>query len=151
MRSATAVTRIVGGALLGLLVSAIPAQAQLAVGEWTRTDPGGKGMTMTVTPCCNGGYRLTYHVPIAPGQPPLVMTVDSPMDGTEVPTTVGGKPTAQTMAVKRIDAHHYAGVVKQNGQPYLTAKSTLSADGKTLTVEDSMADATKVTEIWVKK
>ena len=46
------------------------------------------------------------------------------MDGTEVPTMSAGKPNT----------------------------ATLSADGKTLTVEDTIASGrVKVTEIWTKK
>ena len=106
---------------------------------------------MTAETCCKGGYRLTYRVPIGSGQPPLIVTVDLPMDGTEVPTMTAGKPTGQTMSAKRVDDHHFTGVVKQNGQLSLTNNATLSADGKTLTVEDKVAGGQTVTETWVKK
>jgi hypothetical protein len=152
MRLATVVARFFcGAAFLWTLGWGRPAYAQIGVGEWARTDAAGKGMTMTVESCCKGGYRLTYHVPIGNGQPPLILSVDLPIDGTEVPTLSGGKPTGQTMSMKRVDDHHYTGVVKQNGQPYLTSTATLSADGKTLTVEDKTADSQKVIETWVKK
>jgi hypothetical protein len=153
MRFATVVTRFVcGAAFLWTLGWASPAHAQLGVGEWVRTDAAGKGMTMTVAACCKGGFRLTYQVPIGNGQPPLILTVDLPMDGTEVPTLVAGKPTGQTMSATRVDDRHYTGVVKQNGKPTLTANATLSADGKTLTVEDTLADTKqKVIETWEKK
>ena len=108
-------------------------------------------MTMTVASCCNGGYRLTYHVPIQGGQP-LTLTVDLPMDGTEAPVMSGGKPTGQTMSAKRLDDHHYTGIAKQNGQLSLTNSATLSADGKTLTVIDTIGvSKQKVTEVWSKK
>src|SRR5215470_14852878 len=117
MRSTTVVARFMcGAAVLWMIAWASPAHAQLAVGDWVRTDAEGGGMTMTVAACCNGGYRLTYHVPIGRGQPPVTLTVDLPMDGTDVPTVSGGKPTGQTMAVKRVDDRHYTGVVKQNGK-----------------------------------
>ena len=106
---------------------------------------------MTVETCCKGGYRLTYHVPIGSEQPPLILTVDLPMDGTEVPTMMAGKPTGQTMSAKRVDDRHYTGVVKQNGQLSLTNNATLPADGKTLTVEDKVAGGQTVTETGVKK
>jgi len=108
-------------------------------------------MTMNVAACCKGGYRLTYHVPVANGQPPLILTVDLPADGTDVPVLSGGQPTGQTMSLKRVDDHHYTGVVKQNGGPSLTSSATLSADGKTLTVEDTLTSNRKVVETWVKK
>jgi hypothetical protein len=140
-----------GAALLWTLGWGSPAPAQLAVGEWARTDARGKGMTMTVTLCCKGGYRLTYHVPIGNGQPPLILTVDLPMDGSEAPTLSGSKPTGQTMAAKRLDDRHYTAVVKQNGQPVLTSTATLSADGRSMTIEDTLTDNKEVVETWVKK
>src|SRR5262245_63931601 len=152
MRSAPVVRRFLcGAAVAWTIASGSPAHAQLAVGDWVRTDAGGGGMTMTVAACCKGGYRLTYHVPIGNGQPPMLLTVDLPMDGTEVPTLSGGKPTGQTMSAKRVDDRHYTGVVKQNGQPYLTSSATLSTDGKTMTIEDRLTDNQKVIETWVKK
>lgn len=152
MRHVTLGTRFISGvAFLSTLGWTSAAHAQLAVGEWVRTDAQGGGMTMTVAACCNGGYRLTYHVPIGSGQPPLTLTVDLPMDGTEAPTLSAGKPTGQTMSAKRVDDHHYTGIVKQDGRPYLTSNATLSADGKTMTVEDTLASRQKVIEIWVKK
>ena len=152
MRSATAVTHIVfGAAFLSTLAWSSAAHAQIGVGEWARTDAAGGGMTMTVASCCSGGYRLTYHVPVQGGQP-LTLTVDLPMDGTEAPVVSGGKPTGQTMSAKRLDDHHYTGVMKQNGQLSLTNSATLSADGKTLTVIDTIgASKLKVTEVWSKK
>ena len=63
-----------------------------------------------------------------------------------------GKPTGQTMSAKRVDDRHYTGIVKQNGQPYLTSNATLSADGKTMTIEDTLTGTNqKVIETWVKK
>ena len=151
MRSTTALTRFIASLSFLWAVSwASPAHAQIGVGEWVRTDKDGGGMTMTVEACCKGGYRLTYRIPIGNGQPALIVTVDLPMDGTEVPTMSAGKPTGQTMSAKRIDDRHYTGVVKQNGKITLTNTATLSADGKTLTVEDKVAGLT-VTETWAKK
>jgi len=74
------------------------------------------------------------------------------MDGTDVPTLSGGKPTGQTMSAKRGDDRHFTGVVKQNGQTSLTNKATLSADGKSLMVEDTLAGSNlKVIETRAKK
>jgi hypothetical protein len=153
MRSAPSVTHFIcGAAFLSTLGWSSPAHAQIGVGEWARTDAAGGGMTMTVAACCKGGYRLTYHMPVANGQPALTVIVDLPMDGTEVPTLSAGQPTGQTMSAKRVDDHHFTGVVKQNGQPSLTSKATLSSDGKILTVEDTLVKSNlKVIEIWAKK
>ena len=153
MRSATVVTPFTcGAAVLLALAMAAPARAQLGLGEWARTDKEGGGMTLTVAACCSGGYRLTYRIPVGNGQPPLIVTVDLPLDGTEVPTMSAGKPTGQTMSAKRIDDRRLTGVVKQNGKLTLTNTATLSADGRTWTVEDTMAGSNfKVVEIWTKK
>ena len=65
------------------------------------------------------------------------MTVDSPMDGREAPVLVGGKPSGETMAIKRVDDRHYSAVVKMNGKPFGTSNGTVSADGKTMTVDSA--------------
>ena len=146
--------RFVGLAVMAFAVgSASTLRAQLGVGTWVRQADASMpaGMTMTVQPCCNGGFRLTYHAG------PVVLTVDSPFDGTEVPVLIGGKPSGETMAIKRVDAHHTSTVLKMNGQPFGTSRSTLSADGKTLTVENNITFAAggrtsgHQTETWVRK
>jgi hypothetical protein len=145
---------VVGVVFLGAVGSASLAHAQIGVGTWARTDAAGAGLglTMTVDTCCNGGFRLTYHLPAAPGQPPVSMIVDSPMNGTEVPALVGGKPSGQTMAIKRVDDHHYTAVMKMGGQTTATSTATLSADGRTLTIESVMgAGGAAQKETWVLK
>jgi hypothetical protein len=102
--------------------------AQLGAGTWVRTDVQGKG----------------------------IVRVDSPMDGSEVPALVGGKPSGETMAIKRIDERHYSAVIERGGQPAGTSNGTVSPDGKSLTVETISqagpgAPPKKVTETWVKK
>ena len=158
MRSETMIRRAIGVVVfLGAVGSASVAHAQIGVGTWERTDKGGIGMTMTVSVCCNGGRRLVYHIPSIGGQPEATMSVDSPFNGSDVPALVGGKPSGETMAITRVDDRHYNAVLKMNGQPFGTSSATLSADGKTLTVESAMsmgaggAPGSKQTEIWVKK
>ena len=156
MRFVAATSRVIDTIAFLLAVGwASQAHAQLAVGTWARTDLAAVGMTMTVEVCCNGGLRLTYHVPAMGGQPAATMTVDSPMNGTEVPVLVNGKPSGETMAIKRVDDHHISGVVKMNGQPYGTSSTTISADGKSATTESISqtpgGKPQKTTETWVKK
>jgi hypothetical protein len=80
-------------------------------------------------------------------QPATTLTVNSPMDGTEVPALVGGKPSGETMAIKRVDDHHYSAVVKMSGKPFGTSNGTVSADGKTMTVESVSQGGGKVEKI----
>jgi hypothetical protein len=112
-------------------------------------------MTLTVEACCNGGLRLTYHIPAMGDQPAATLTVDSPMDGTEVPVLLNDKPSGETMALKRVDASHMSGVVKMNGQLFVTSSSTLAADGKSATTESITqmpgGKTQKVIETWVKE
>ena len=143
-------------ALSGFIAAfAVPnaVHAQLGVGTWQRqSDKGSKGvaaMTMTVEPCCNGGYRLTYHIGI--GDTKSVMKVESPFDGTAVPVFVDGKPSGETMAIKRVDDRHTSTTMTMNGKPFGTSKGTLSADGKTLSVINVMQSGGTQTEVWVKK
>ena len=146
---------IVAAVFLTAIAWSNAAFAQLTVGTWIRTDGKGKGITMTVEKCCNGGERLVWHIPAMGNQPPTTMTVESPMDGTDVPALVDGKPSGETMALKRIDDHHYSSVIKMDGKPFGTGKSTISPDGKTITVESVMgspgSQPTPMIETWVKK
>jgi hypothetical protein len=146
---------ICGVAFLSAVGWANQAGAQFGVGStWVRTDARGKGITMTVEACCKGGLRLVYQIPGVATQPAATLSVDSPMDGTEAVVVVGGKPSAETMAIKRVDDHHYSTVVKMSGQLFGTSNGTVSADGKTMTVESvSQKPGTveKIIETWVRK
>jgi hypothetical protein len=131
--------------------------AQIGVGVWVRqpttTAPG--DMTMTVETCCNGGRRLTYSFKI--GTDTFAMIVESPFNGAEVPVLLNGKPSGETMAIKRVDEFHLEAVLKMDGKLFGTSKSTLSADGRTLTVENNITFAAAnqtigvQTEVWKKK
>ena len=128
----SAAKRVAGAAALCALLSFTSLSAQLGVGTWVKQGDSG---------------------------PALAMTVESALDGKESPVLLmGGKPSGETMAITRIDAHHLSTVLKMNGQPYGTSKATLSADGKTLTVENEVTKpavpgqpAGKTTEVWVRK
>jgi hypothetical protein len=152
MTSMRTTTRLIClAAFLSLVAWANQANAQWAVGTtWIRTDDAGKGMTLSISACCNGGYRLTYQMPPMGAQPAMVLTVDSPLDGTDVPALMAGKPSGQSMALKRVDDRHYTAVVKMNGQPMMTSNGVVSADNKTMTVE-SVSQGGKIIETWVRK
>jgi hypothetical protein len=142
-------------AFLSAMGWAHQAHAQFGVGStWLRTDAQGKGITMTVEACCNGGLRLTYQIPPIANQPAMTMSVDSPMDGTEAPVLFGGKPSAETMAIKRVDDHHYSAVLNMSGKPFGASNGTVSADGKSMTVESVSqggGQVMKIIETWVRK
>jgi hypothetical protein len=117
-----------------------------------RTDAKGKGIILSVEACCNGGLRFVWQIPSMGGQPASTMTVDSPMNGTEAPVLVGGKPTGETMAIRRVDDHHYGATVTMNGKLFGTSNGTVSADNKTMTVESVYGTGSQKTiETWVRK
>jgi hypothetical protein len=74
-----------------------------------------------------------------------------------VPVMVGGKPSGETMAIKKLDDRHTFTVIKMNGQPFGTSKCEIAADGRTLNVENETPSvatgnpAVKSTEIWNRK
>jgi hypothetical protein len=155
MRSLTAKRVIWVVAFLSSVGWVNQAHAQFGVGTtWLRTDAQGKGITMKVEACCSGGLRLTYQIPPIGNQPAMTLTVDSPMDGRDAPALFAGKPSGETMAIKRLDDHHYNAVVKMNGQPFSTSNGTVSADSKTITVEtvsQGGGNAVKIIETWIRQ
>jgi hypothetical protein len=90
------------------------------------------------------GWKLTYKLvgPDAPGT--NVSTVLTPLDGKDVPVLVEGKPSGQTMGIKKIDSRHTVGVVKFQGKKMGISKGELSPNGKVLTVETDYADSNPI-------
>lgn len=132
------------------------ASAQLEIGTWVRKSTSGSpAMTMKIESCCGGGRKLTYNLTM--GGTAAMLTLSTKLDGSEAAVLMNGKPSGETMAIKRVDGHHVVSVLKMNGSKFGTSKATLSADGKTLTVESDYTAAVggnqagKTTEIWVKQ
>lgn len=144
-----------GLTLLGALVGTRPLHAQVEVGTWVRkVGPATPGVvTMTITACCGAGRHIEFRM----NGGATVMTVESQLDGREAPVLVDGKPSGETMAIRRVDAHHTSTVVTLNGQPFGTSKATLSADGRTITVDNDFTPSVggqqsgKFTEVWVRE
>ena len=134
------------------LVSARRAEAQLEIGTWVKTATANMPeLRIKIEACCGGGRRLTYL--IATGATKTTLTIDTKLDGAEVPVVVDGKPTAETMIIKRVDAHHATNILKMNGKLFASSTATLSADGKTLTVvtDNTGGPMGKQTDIYVKQ
>ena len=156
MTSVTAKRVVCGIVIVWALDSASSLRAQIPIGTWVKqSEASAVGvLTMTVEACCNGGRRLIYRIN---GSGDVLMTVESPMDGRDVPVLVAGKPSGETMGIKLVDDHHLLAVVKMDGKPFGTSNGTLSADGKTLTVENEYTSEAggqpvgKQTETWVRK
>ena len=152
--------RVINGILvklLGILLLAgasTSAQAQFAVGTWVqKSGPLAGKISMKVEMCCGSGRRFSYFFK---GNPAAMMIIESALDGSEVPVLVGGKPSGETMAIKRIDSRHMLTDIKMNGKAFGTSRAELSADGNMVTVENTTAgnagqEPSTTTEIWVKQ
>jgi len=113
-------------------------------GTWVlREPPKGGRLTMTVEEV-GSGWKLTYKLvgPDAPGT--IVSTVLTLLDGKDVPVLVEGKPSGQTMGIKKIDSRHTVGVVKFQGKEMGISKGELSPNGKVLTVETDYATSNPI-------
>jgi hypothetical protein len=102
------------------------------------------------------GWKLTYRL-VGPGAQEGVTTVVTQLDGKDAPILINGKPSGQTMAIRKIDSHHTFTVLKSQGKEAGTSKAELSADGKVLKVENIMGGPgspgtpTKSVVYWDKK
>jgi hypothetical protein len=84
-----------------------------------------------------GGIKLTSDGTDADGKP-MHGGYTSKFDGKDVPWT--GNPMADTASPKRIDDNTYENVWKKAGKVTVTAKVSVSKDGKTLTVSQTGTD-----------
>ena len=124
----------------------------LGNGTWVRRpNKDGPSSTMVIE-AAGSGRKLTFKVPVASGGT-STMIVTTQLDGKDAPVSVDGKPSGETMAIRLIDDHHAINVIKMNGNPMLTQKSELSADGKVIKVESTsmVPGAQYGTEYWDKK
>jgi hypothetical protein len=147
--------RLTRGIAIFAIMWAGPLHAQLEVGTWVRTPTKAMpdSMTMKIEVCCGGGRRLSYSL----AKQAIVMLVETKLDGSEAPVLINGKPSGETMAITRVDAHHADTILRMNGKEFGTSKATLSTDGKTLSVINDCASTVgcmplgKSTETWVRQ
>ena len=83
------------------------------------------------------GVKLSSEGTDAAGKP-MKGSYTSKFDGKDVAWT--GNPMADTAAPKRVDANNYENVWKKAGKVTVTARVSVSADGKTLTVTQNGVD-----------
>jgi hypothetical protein len=138
-----------------LSLSSVVGADSLWNGTWIlRGSTPGSSLTMKVEEV-GTGWKLTHRV-VGPDAPAAstVSTVLTPLDGKEVPVLVNGKPTGQTMGIKKIDSRHTVTVMKFQGKEMSVSKTEISPNGKILTVETEYAawnpigPAAKQIEYW---
>jgi hypothetical protein len=140
-----------------LLVAAAPAvAADSPVGTWVRQtskdETGLPQMILIIERWGASGAKLTYRV----AGVDKLMTISSPMDGSDVPVLLAGKPTGQTTGIKLVDEHHAKAVQKMKGKVVGTSTATLSEDFTKMTVENDFTAAPdrklgRSTEVWLRR
>ena len=152
--SRTTLRFLAAAAVLFALEARAPLHAQLEIGTWVQRSGPSKDMMLKIEACCHGGRRLSYMLA---GNPDVMLQLESALDGSEAPVLSKGKPTGETMAIKRVDQYHVVNTLKMDGKQFGTSTATLSPDGKTLTVETDITFAAggqaigKQKEVWIKK
>ena len=127
-----------------LSLSSIVGAESLWSGTWILREPSqGSRLMMTVEEV-GTGWKLTYNVVglAAPGS--TVSTVLTPLNGNDVPVLVNGKPSGQTMGIRRIDSRHTVTVLKFQGVETGISKAELSPKGKVLKIETDYADSNPI-------
>jgi len=124
----------------------------MPIGTWVRRANQDGGSATMIIEAAGTGRKLTFKVKVAGGgTSTLIVTTQG--DGKDAPVSVDGKPSGETMAIRRVDDRHTINIIKMNGNPMGTQKSELSADGKVIKVESSRAvpGAQNSIEYWDKK
>ena len=146
--------RLLNIALVIWLVALVPIlhADQIPVGNWARRPTKDGGSATMLVEAAGTGQKLTFKVAIANGGT-ATMVVTTQFDGKDATVFVDGKPSGETMAISKVDDHHVTNVLKMNGNPFVTQKSELSADGKVIKTESisMVAGAPNSVEYWDKK
>ena len=131
-----------------ILVAAVLATTQTKdpfVGTWrlnlakSKYSPGpGPKSTTSTYEAAGKGYKVSVKTEPASG-PTQQWSYTSNLDGKDAPIT-GNNPSADTTAVKRIDANTLEIVNKKGGKITTTQKNVVSADGMTRTVTTTGVD-----------
>ena len=125
--------------LLALLLTLPLSAADPLYGVW-KTRPSGKPgdtskQTVTIEPVADG-IKFTTDIDFGSGAVGMSTTYVTKLDGAEVPVYSAGK-VVMTLRGKKTGPNTYEGSVAGPGGTG-TSKTTLSADGKTMTVDGMM-------------
>ncbi|MEO8130811.1 MAG: hypothetical protein ABI822_27180 [Bryobacteraceae bacterium] len=128
-------------------------RAELPPGVWVRRALK-DGSRVTITVESAGTSRvLTYRTERRHGTI-RTLVVATALDGRDTQVSVDGKPSAQTMAFRKLDDRHTVNIVKLNGKPVSTQQFEIGADGKVIKVLTIPTDAEHqdgFTDYWDKQ
>jgi hypothetical protein len=99
--------------------------------------PGPKSLMVSIDPA-GKGYKVSVDAAGADGKP-MKWGYSSEADGKDAPVT--GNPAYDAVALTRLSSTSVTIVYKKAGKPVTTGKSTVSADGKTLTLNSTGTNA----------
>ena len=145
------VLMLVAVALLAAVgASTVQAQGNALVGTWklnvakSKFDPGPGPKSLTRKVEAQGdGVKYSFEGVGADGKP-LTYGFSIKFDGKDNPI-MGTMPSgADTISAKKVDANTFEATLKKGGQVIGTSKVTVSADGKTTTVDASGTNAAGV-------
>jgi hypothetical protein len=123
-----------------LSLSSVAWAASLWTGMWVQREPQQEGRLMMTIEEVGTGWKVIYKIA---GQPPgsPVSTIVTQLDGKHAPFLIDGKPSEQTMAIKKIDSRHTVTVITFQGKQAGISKAELSPDGKVLKIENDYMDS----------
>jgi hypothetical protein len=142
-----------------LVMTVMASAADTEVGTWklnpakSKYDPGPGPKSSTVKIEAQGdGIKYTSDGVDAEGNS-VHVEFSAKYDGKDNPVT--GSPTADTIALKRIDANTTEGVTKKAGKVVGTARAVVSKDGKTRTLtgkgKNAQGQDTSFTAVYEKQ
>ena len=144
----TKLARVAFALVIGafVLLTTVGAQSKDPfVGTWrlnvakSKYSPGPVPKSVTTTYEAAGkGYKVSVRNEPASG-PVQEYSYSTNLDGADVKIT-GTNPNADTIAVKRVDAHTLEVVNKKGGKVTTTQRNSVSPDGKTRTVTTTGTD-----------
>src|SRR5262245_4209918 len=145
--------------MVAVVMTAMASASDNEVGTWklntakSKYDPGPAPKSATVKIEAQGdGIKYTSDGVDAEGKSTHV-EFSGKYDGKDTPVT--GSPTADTIALKRIDANTTEGVTKKAGKVVATVKVVISKDGKTRTVtgkgKNAQGQDTSFTAVYEKQ
>ena len=132
------------------VVGAVAAQAQSnpIVGTWklntakSKYNPGPMPKSLTRTVTADGdGLKYSFEGVAADGSA-LAYGFTTKFDGKSTPVTGSVPKGADTGCASKRDDHHYTATLKKGDKVVGTSKVTISADGKTSTVDATGVTAT---------
>jgi hypothetical protein len=122
-----------------LVLSGLSSAASPWSGNWVFRDNAVR-MTMTIVEA-GGGWKVTWKVPVPSPKGGAVtystMTMETKLDGKDAPNFLDGKPSGQSMEIRKVDDRHTYAVMKYQGKPTGISKSEISPDGKVIKSENS--------------